>query len=198
MATAANRLDSTLSRLDTVLDQQASRLEAMEARAALERDFARAQRMRDAAEARREIQATYSDAYRSFGNECPSPIDDEAPSAYRRRLFNRLARKLPPDHKLATLRADDLGSQPVVLDNFEAMLLQAAAAEGSSPSIANLPPDGTIITRTRSDANTGARINEFFGTTSFIKDMGRPGRRVAAIVDRRTGQAIWGRPFERA
>ena len=162
MSTATNRIDSTLSRLDAVLDQQASRLEAMEARAALERDFARAQRMRDAAEARREIQATYSDAYRSFGTEVPAPVDDESPSAYRKRLFNRLTRRLPPNHKLASIRADDLGSQPIVLDNFEAMLLEAAAAEGSSPSIANLPPDGSIVMRVRSDANTGAKINEFF------------------------------------
>jgi hypothetical protein len=193
MTTASNRLDSTISWLDAVLDQQTSRLEAVEARAALERDFARAQRMREAAEARREIQSNYADAFRAFGTETPAPVDDEAPSAYRRRLFNRLVRKLPPDHKLAAIRADDLGSQPIVLDNFEGMLLEAAAAEGASPSEANLPPDGTIIMRVRSDENTGGKFNEFFGTTSFIKEMGREGRKVAAIVDRRTGQAIWSR-----
>jgi hypothetical protein len=57
-------------------------------------------------------------------------------------LFNRLARRLAPDHELSSIRADDLGSQPVVFDNFEALLLQAAVAEGASPSEANLPPDG--------------------------------------------------------
>jgi hypothetical protein len=45
--------------------------------------------------------------------------------------------------------------------------------------------------RTRVDANTGTKYNEFFGKRSYIADMGRPGRRVAKIVDRRTGQAIW-------
>ena len=53
-------------------------------------------------------------------------------SAFRKCLFNRLARKLPPDHDRAQLRADDLGSQPIVFDNFESELIKAATAEGAS------------------------------------------------------------------
>jgi hypothetical protein len=46
----------------------------------------------------------------------------------RRLVLNDLAQqaraRVPPDHKLASIRADDRGSQPIVLDNFEAMLLE--------------------------------------------------------------------------
>lgn len=196
MASAQQKYDATLSRIDAVLDATASRLEAADQHAALEADFARAQRARDAAEARREIQATYSDAYRSFGSECPTSVDDELPSAYRRRLFERLRRKLPSGHRLADVRADDLGSQPVVFDNFEAMLLQAAAAEGAAPSEENLPSDGSMVVRTRSD-DAGGKITEFFGRRSYIADMGQPGRRVLRIVNPKTGDVLLGRAFDR-
>ena len=125
----------------------------------------------------------------------PEPADDEAPSAFRKRLFNRLARKLAPDHELSSIRADDLGSQPVVFDNFERMLLDAAKVEGERPSEANLPSDGSLVARHRTDNATGERMTEWFGTRSFIADMSRKGRPVDRIVDRNSGQVIWGKPF---
>ena len=125
------------------------------------------------------------------------PVDDEAPSAYRRRLFNRLARKLSPDHRLASIRSDDLGGQEVVFENFEQMLLEAAKAEGERPSIANLPPDGAMISRARVDADSGAKVTEFFGTQSFVKDFTRAGRRVARIIDPNSRTVIWGQPLDR-
>jgi hypothetical protein len=184
-----------MDRLDALLDQRLRREEAEQARADASLEDARRQRQRANAEARREIQATYADAYRSFGTEVPAPVDDESPTAFRKRLFNRLARKLPPDHDLAQLRADDLGSQPIVFDNFETELIKAATAEGQRPSIDNLPDDGSLVARHRTDSATGERMTEFFGRRSFIADMGRPGRQVERIVDRNSGHAIWGKPF---
>src|SRR6478736_9589939 len=119
-------LQAKMDRLDALLDRKMADREAEQARADASLEDARRQRQRANAEARREIQATYVDAYRSFGTEVPAPVDDEAPSAFRKRLFNRLARRLPSGHDLADVRADDLGSQPVVFDNFERMLLDAA------------------------------------------------------------------------
>jgi hypothetical protein len=173
------------------------RIEAAEARQNAEREAARAQRMRDNAEARREIAARYDSAYRSFGTMVPEPADDEAPSAYRKRLYNRLARRLAPDHQLAQLRADDFGSQAVVFDNFEQQLLEAARREGERPSLQNLPADGSMISRVRGDDSNSKAI-EWYGTESFIKGLSRPGRKVAAIIDRNTNQAIWGRPLPAA
>ena len=54
-----------------------------------------------------------------------------------------------------------------------------------------------MISRQRAD-DTGSKVTEWFGRRSFIADMGQPGRKVAAIVDRRTNQVIWGRPPQQA
>lgn len=83
-----------------------------------------------------------------------------------------------------------------MFDNFEKLPLEAAALEGSRPSIANLPPDGSMVERHRVD-DMGQRMTVFFGRESFIKSLGRPGRKVVRIVDARSGNAIWGAPFSR-
>ena len=198
MASAQPRLDETLlARIDGVLDAQVRRIEKVEAQHAAEREEARRARMRDNVFERNEIGARYADAYRAFGTEVPAPVDDEAPSAYRRRLFNRLARKLSPDHRLAQIRSDDLGGQAAVFDHFENEMLEAAKAEGERPSQENLPTDGTIVARTRTDSDTGSKVTEFFGRESFIKSMGRDGRRVARLIDPNTRTVIWGRPLDR-
>jgi hypothetical protein len=195
MSTAAQqKFDQTLSRLDSALDSQLRRVEKVEARIDAEREAARAQRMRDNAEQRREIQATYADAYRSFGTEVPMPVDDEPVAAFRKRLFNRLARKLAPDHELSNIRADDVSSSPTVFNHFENEMIKAAALEGEQPSEANLPDDGGLVMRTRTD-DMGEKSINWYGKQSFIRGMGRPGRPVERIVDRKTGNCIWGRPF---
>ena len=183
-------LQSKIDRLDALLDRRLADQEAEQARADASLEEARRARQREHAERRRVIAEVYDDAFRSFGTEVPAAVDDEAPAAYRRRLFNRLARKLPSGHDLADVRADDVCGQPIVFDNFEALIIEAAKREGAKPSIDNLPPDGTLVARHRSD-DTGTRFTEFFGRSSFIKDMTRPGRKVAAIYDRNSGQAIW-------
>jgi hypothetical protein len=188
-------LQAKMDRLDALLDRKLAAQEAEQARADASLEDARRAKMRDNAEARRLIAQTYDDAFKSFGVTTPEPADDEAPSAFRKRLFNRLARKLSPDHELASIRADDLGSQPIVFDNFETELIKAATAEGQRPSVDNLPDDGSLVARHRTDSATGERMTEFFGRRSFIADMGRPGRQVERIVDRNSGHAIWGKPF---
>jgi hypothetical protein len=194
MASTTARFDETISRLDSVLDRSMRRVEAVEARIDAEREDARRQRMRDAMHERTEIASRYADAFQSFGTEVPAPVDDEPVAAFRKRLFNRLARRLPSSHELSSIRADDLGGQAIVLDNFERMLLDAAKAEGARPSIDNLPPSGELVARHRTD-DMNAKVTEWYGRDSFIKSMGRPGRPVERIVDRRNGSVLWGRPF---
>jgi hypothetical protein len=63
-------------------------------RGAAAREDARRARMRDAMHERTEIASRCDSAFRSFGTTVPEPADDERPSAYRNRLFNRLARRL--------------------------------------------------------------------------------------------------------
>jgi hypothetical protein len=185
---------SALARIDSLLDRQVARLEKIEAQQAAEREEARRARMRDAMYERTEIGSRYADAFRSFGTEVPAPVDDEPPSRYRARLFNRLARKLPEGHEWASTRADDL---PLggVMDNIEKMVLEAAKAEGERPSQENLPTDGAMVARTRTDADTGGKVTEWFGKESFVKDFTRPGRRVLRLIDPRSGRVLLGEPF---
>jgi hypothetical protein len=194
MSTAQARFDDMLTRADEVLAKRLKReAEALE-REDAEREEARRARARANAEERTEIASRFDSQFRSFGVEVPMPVDDEAPSRYRARLFNRLARKLPTGHDYADLRADDFGSA-VALDHFEIELLKAATVEGLTPSPENLPSDGSLVARHRTD-DMGAKVTEFYGKRSFIADMGRPGRRVAKIVDPRSGAVIWGRNFD--
>jgi hypothetical protein len=76
------------------------------------------------------------------------------------------------------------------LRNFEAMLIQAATGEGEHPSADNLPSDGSMIMRTRTDANTGTKFNEFYGRCSFIADMSRGGQRVLRLMNPKTGDVL--------
>jgi hypothetical protein len=191
-------LQAKMDRLDALLDRKLADREAEQARADASLEDARRAKMRDNAEARRLIAQTYDDAFRSFGVTTPEPADDEPPSAFRKRLFNRLARRLPPDHDLAQLRADDLGSQPIVFDNFETELIKAATAEGQRPSLDNLPASGELVARHRTDSATGERMTEFFGRESFIKSMGREGRKLLHIKNPQTGDVLWGKPLEQA
>jgi hypothetical protein len=124
-------------------------------------------------------------------------VDDESPSAYRARLFNRLARRLPPGHELSEIRADSISHEPVVFANFEKMLLRAATAEGQTPSHANLPEDGSLISRNRVDSETGEKHLDWYGRESFIRDIGRPGHRVLRIIDPKTRSVLFGAPLDR-
>jgi hypothetical protein len=133
----------------------------------------------------------------AFGTEVPAPIDDEPPSRYRARLFNRLTRRLPGSHEWANTRADDIPLGPA-MDTIERLVLAACQQEGQRPSIDNLPSDGSLVPRHRTDSATGERMTEWFGTRSFIADMSRKGRPVERIVDRRSNSVIWGKPLSQA
>jgi hypothetical protein len=168
---------------------------ALEAEAAEERR-ADAEQARADAWRCRELGQLFDDAFRAHGQKTPEPRADERPSAYRRGLFESLRHKLPDSHDLAGVRADQLPSGDAYL-NFEAIIISAAKQEGERPSEANLPPSGEMVARHRVD-DTGVKTTEWFGKSSFIKDMGRPGRRVLRIVDRGTGSVIFGAPFPQA
>jgi hypothetical protein len=195
MSAVQQRLNDTLSRADEVLRER-TRHEIDR----LEREQAE-QRRADAEQARadswrnRELGAMFDDSFKAFGVMVPEPIDGERPGAYRRRLYERLRRRLPESHELAGIRADSLPSGQAYL-NFEQMIIAAARQEGEKPSEASLPDDG-MFSRVRSD-DMGQKSIEWLGKTSFIKSLSRPGQRVARIVHRPTMSVLFGAPFSRA
>jgi hypothetical protein len=191
-SSALARLDATVTRLDSVIDQRLRRVEAQQAREDAEQRRADAAQARADAEQCRAYAEKYDPAFAANGVQTPQPVDDEAPGKYRRRLFTRLQRKLPDSHDLADLDPYELPSS--ALRNFEQMLIEAATGEGEHPSEANLPEDGSMIERHRVD-DMGQRMTEFFGRESFIKSMGRPGRRVLRLCNPKTGDVLKGPPF---
>jgi hypothetical protein len=196
MSSAQGRIDSALDRINRALDESARRHEAaLEAEEAQARADAR-ERARAHAERNREIQARYADSYAAFGTETPAPVDGESPFAYRRRLFNRLQHRLGPDNDLADIRSDDLSG--VVMTNFEAMLLAEGKKEGERPSFQNLPRDGSLVARNRTDEATGERSVNYYGRRSFIHDFSQGSRRVQRIVDPKRRVVLAGAPFPRA
>jgi hypothetical protein len=100
------------------------------------------------------------------------------------------------NHELADIRSDDAGSgQPFL--NFERDLIQAAIREGERPSASSLPETGEIM-RVHTDEGTGLKTNEFFSKQSFVKSMGREGRRVLWFIDPKTRSVLFGPPFDQA
>ena len=193
-ATAA--LQSQITRLDALLDRKLAAQEAEQARADSDLESARRAKAKADHEACVEIGSRYADAFRSFNVEVPMPVDGQAPIAFRKMLFNRIVRRLPEANEWARTRADDIPLGPA-MDSIEALVLQSAQQEGERPSFENLPDIGMVM-RTRTDANTGTKYNEFYSKQSFIADMGRPGRQVERIVDRRSNSVIWGKPLSQA
>ena len=195
-SSAQARFNETLSRADDLLREKLRReQEELERQDAAERIDARV-RARENVERRRLIATRYDDAFAGFNVQTPQAMDDEAPGAYRRRLYGRLMRRLPDSHELQGVRADDLPTGKA-FDNFEAMLLEAAKAEGLRPSFDNLPSDGELISRTRVD-DMGQKSIHWYGRKSFIADMGRPGQPVERIIDPKTRSVLWGAPFSKA
>ena len=183
-------------RLAEMIEARCSREEAEARTDAAERMQAERERAREDAEKRRQYQARYADAFQSFGSQPPPPIEGERPGQYRARLFEHLRHRLPSTHEWAGVRADDI--PPSARANIEALVINAAVAEGAAPSPENLPRDGSMVTRVRVDPNTNARRTEFFGTRSFIHDFSMQPKTVVRIVDPKSKAVLFGAPFPRA
>ena len=112
------------------------------------------------------------------------PADDETPGRFRRRLYDRLRRKLALGHELAGIRSDEIAVSPEVFTNFESRLFEAARQEAEHPSPENLPENGLLM-RTRVDGDTGEKQIIWHGRKSFIADLNRPAERSHASCIRR-------------
>jgi hypothetical protein len=107
-------------------------------------------------------------------------------------MFELLRNKLPTSNEWSGVRADDVPAS--ARNQIEAFVIKAAMAEGLRPSPENLPPNGELIRRERTDEH-GARSVEWLGRESFIKSLSRPGSYVRRIVDPRTHVVHFGEPL---
>jgi hypothetical protein len=185
------RVERTTDKINAIADisyEKAKRdLAQMKADDA-ERDEVRRAQLRRWGDRCRDHQERYDSVFGLFGKQAPKPAADAFPPDYRRQLFGIGQSMLAPEHDLAT------GLDPRDLDNstvipFEQQLLDALTAEAEVPSQGNLPDDGTMVARHRTDA-MGVRRTEYYGRKSFIHDFSRPPLKVLSINDR-NGAALW-------
>jgi hypothetical protein len=194
-SSAVAKVHSQASRIDAMLDGIVRREAEREAREDAARDRKAAEQARADSERCRQVQVKYADAFSAFGVLTPAPVEGERPGAYRQRLYEYLRKKLPSGHDLSTVRADDIPAGDAAR-NFERMMISAALAEGLKPSPENLPRDGSLIRRERTD-DLGTRSIEWLGNESFIRGLNREGQRVLRFIDPKTQNVLHGLPFSR-
>jgi hypothetical protein len=178
MATQAAILDhirATNDRLNRALDRRVAREYLAFADEAEQAEQERRDRARRHADRCSEHQRRYDEAFGLFGKKAPEPAADAFPPTYRRDLFRHGQRMLPDGHELTDFDPEELSSSTII--PFEERLLDALKNEAERPSGSNLPKDGSIIERTRTDSRSGAREVRFFGRHSFIRSMGHPAKR---------------------
>jgi hypothetical protein len=159
-----------------------------------EADAEREQARRDT-EACKRHQARYDSVFSQFAVATPPPVAGEAGGDYRRRLLRHVLDRLPRNDRLYDIRPGGLDSDAIKA--VEPAVFASALREAAYPSYDNLPPPGEHVARHRVDPQTGARYTEFYGRRSFIADCGQPGRRIERIQNPKTGQILYGPPYER-
>jgi len=121
----------------------------------------------------REVQAQFDEALRRIGDRAPAYSPQQSPLDYVREACRTIKRRyLPQNHDY--YRVNYRGLRADALQAIVPQLLRAAVAEAKNPD--NLAPGE--IRRIDVLGPDGQKWIDWIGRESFVKDMGRPGRRV--------------------
>jgi len=127
-------------------------------------------------DASRKWQEHYQKEVEDIGLNIPPPSLGQKTNDYRREMMRLLKKTfIPASHKLSKVQMRQLPDD--VLSGFEQMLLPACRTEAFNPLTV---PKGEIREVVRVDQN-GLKVRHFIGQESFVKGMGRPGRRVISF-----------------
>src|SRR6516225_1161740 len=127
-------------------------------------------------QASRKWQEHYQKEVEDIGLNIPSPVLGQTTNNYRREMMRLLKQTfIPPTHDLYKVQMRSLPDD--VLAGFEQMLLPACKTEAFNPMTV---PKGEIREVVKVDAN-GLKVRNFIGQDSFVKFIGRPGRRVVSF-----------------
>jgi len=124
------------------------------------------------------FQEYYDNALRKVGMRAPQPVLGTTVNDYRRETLRNLKRTfLPQTHPLyevqfRQLKADALGV-------LEPQLLQACVVEANNPVHV---PAGELRKVEELDEYGELKTIRWVGQESFVKAMGRPGRRVTSFL----------------
>jgi hypothetical protein len=127
------------------------------------------------------FQAKYDEALAPMRRQAPAPRLGEGANAYRRRGLGFVQMFLPPDHDLHGLSLENCKADAIGV--LEKQILHAARETARQPELlANTPagrPDSLDPTlRAVTQANG---VTTYHGE-SFVRAMGRPGRRVLSFM----------------
>jgi hypothetical protein len=120
-----------------------------------------------------DAQARADTVFNGFGQRAPRPLEGEALIDYRKRLATRLKSYSPvwKSVKFSQLPEEAFGIA-------ETQVYSDAIAAASNPTDLEA---GELRQVTKTDPTTGVRTINFYGKESFVKQLGRPGRRVASF-----------------
>jgi hypothetical protein len=129
-------------------------------------------------EASRKFQAYYDEALRNVGVRVPAPLLSGTVNDYRRETLRNLKRTfLPQVHDLYHIQFRRLPADALAI--FEPQLLKACVTECNNP--AHVPP-GELKKVERLDEYGKLKFIDWVGQESFVKAMGRPGRKVLSFT----------------
>jgi hypothetical protein len=111
--------------------------------------------------------------FNGFGLRAPRPLEGEALFDYRKRLATKLKSHSARWKSIKLTRLDDETFAPI-----EEQIYADAAVAAANPVDLEA---GELRMVARVNPSTGSRENVFYGKESFVKAMGRPGRRVASF-----------------
>jgi hypothetical protein len=134
--------------------------------------------IREIRTAARVYQARADSVFEKWGFRAPAPVIGEDPEDYRRDLCVKAKRQLPYDHELRKIKLWQMPKD--VFEVFEPQVYDACAEAAKRPD--SVPPGEMRMLKTK-DQN-GQEIITWIGNESFVKDMGRPGRRVVSFMHR--------------
>jgi hypothetical protein len=126
-----------------------------------------------------DAQARADAVFAGFGERAPRPLEGEGLGDYRRRLATKLKKhsSMWKGVKLSALPDEAFGP-------IETQIYSDATTAAANPVDLEA---GELRAVTKINPTTGGRETVFYGRESFVKSMGRPGRRVASF---RTLQSI--------
>jgi hypothetical protein len=133
-------------------------------------------------DAARKYQEFYDNTLRKIGMRAPQPTLGQTVNNYRRETLRTIKRTfLPEAHELYRIQFRGLPAD--VLNPFEAQLLSACVVEANNPI--HVPP-GELRKVEELDEFGKLKTIRWVGQESFVKAMGRPGRRVKSFLFDRT------------
>jgi hypothetical protein len=120
-----------------------------------------------------DAQARADTVFNGFGQRAPRPLEGELLIDYRKRLATKLKSYSPvwKSVKFSQLPEEAFGIA-------EGQVYADAISAASNPTDLEA---GELRQVTKTDPTTGVRTINFYGKESFVKQMGRPGRRVASF-----------------